>query len=588
MTEPAPAALVARVVPDVTGLDKQFDYLVPLDWRDRVAVGTMVRVSLANRRVGGWIVSLGPAGADTPVGRLLPLAKVTGHGPSPEAVALAAWAAHRWAGPWRATLVSASPPGAVVGLPRAAHGGAVPEPVDAAAGAALARGGLAVLRVPPASDLVPSLLAACRLGPVLVVTPSVNQARLLAARLRRSGRTVALVPQEWASAAGGVDVVIGARGAVWAPCAGLAAIVVIDEHDEALQEERQPTWHARDVAVERAARAGVPCLLVSPCPSAAAVAAVGPDVVVRPGVAVERNGWPLVDVVDRTREEPWQKSLATSALIRQLRDPERRVVCVLNTTGRAKVLACRSCRTLQRCEVCDAAVAQRDDDHFVCGRCGTVRPPVCQVCGSSAFAALRVGVTRIRDELEKAAGRPVVSVTGKDDAAEPVAQAGVYVGTEAVLHRVRSADTVAFLDFDAELLAPRYRASEQAMTLLARAARVTGGRDRGGRILVQTFVPRHEVLDAILHADPGRLTAKELVRRRALRFPPFAAIASVTGSGSDEFATAVTAHGATASANLDGAVLLRATSWDTLADAIAATSRAKGSRLRIQVDPPRL
>jgi len=369
---------------------------------------------------------------------------------------------------------------------------------------------------------------------------------------------------------------------------GMAGIVVLDEHDEGLQEERQPTWHARDVAMRRAAQAGVPVLLVSPCPSATAAAAFPAERQLRPSVGDERAGWPIVDIVDRTRDEPWQKSLATSPLIRELRDHGRRVVCVINTTGRARLLACRKCRSIQRCEVCEAAVAQRDDLHFACARCATVRPPVCQVCGAGAFAALRVGVTRLREEFEAAAGRPVVAVTGKDNDTEPVAEAGVYIGTEAVLHRVRRADTVAFLDFDAELLAPRYRATEQSLTLLARAARVVGGRAGGGRILVQTFLPKHEVLDAVLHADPGRLMTKELQRRRELGFPPSAAIAVASGSGVEDFVTALRATGVLASLTLDGRALLRAPTWDVLGDALAATPRPKGSRLRIEVDPPRL
>ncbi|MEZ5248545.1 MAG: hypothetical protein R2713_04775 [Ilumatobacteraceae bacterium] len=62
-------------------------------------------------------------------------------------------------------------------------------------------------------------------------------------------------------------------------------------------------------------------------------------------------------------------------------------------------------------------------------------------------------MTRLRDELEKAANRSVVAVTGSSG--ELPIDAGVYVGTEAVLHRVRDADVVAFVDIDAELLAPR-------------------------------------------------------------------------------------------------------------------------------------
>ncbi|CAB4896773.1 unannotated protein [freshwater metagenome] len=584
---PAPGALVARVVPDVTGLDRQFDYLVPDQLRARVGLGALVRVSLHGRRIGGYVVGLGPPDPTIATDRLLPILKVTGFGPGQDIIDLARWACVRWAGPLRAFLVSASPPGAVVALPAPAHGGPVPEPTHAPTRRLLEAGG-GVLRYPPATDVLPVVLAACTLGPALVIVPSVAQARLLGSRLRRAGRSVAVLPNEWAAAAGGVDVVIGARAAAWAPCARMASIVVIDEHDQGLQEQRQPTWHARDVAAERARRAGVPVVLVSPCPSATAVASVPSERFVRPSVADERAGWPIVEIVDRTRDEPWQRSLATSALIRQLRDPSRRVVCVLNTTGRARLLACRSCKALQRCEVCEASVVQRDDTQFECARCAKVRPAVCQACGAGAFATLRIGVTRLREELEAAAGRPVVTITGTESDLEPVPDAGVYVGTEAVLHRVRQADTVVFVDFDTELLAPRYRANEEAMTLLARAARLVGGRADGGRVLVQTFLPRHEVLDAALHADPGRLMTKELARRQALGFPPAAALAVVSGAGAGDFVGALAASGVQSAATTDDRFMLRASSWDVLGQAIAANPRPKGSRLRIEIDPPRL
>ena len=110
-------------------------------------------------------------------------------------------------------------------------------------------------------------MSAVALGPTLVVVPGADHAMLLGAALRRSGLSVAVLPHDWAVAAGGVDVVIGSRTAAWAPCPGLAAAVVIDEHDEALQDEGSPTWHARDVVIERARRVGAPVLLVSPCPT---------------------------------------------------------------------------------------------------------------------------------------------------------------------------------------------------------------------------------------------------------------------------------------------------------------------------------
>ena len=170
-----------------------------------------------------------------------------------------------------------------------------------------------------------------------------------------------------------------------------------------------------------------------------------------------------------------------------------------------------------------------DDERLVCPRCDTVRPPVCLVCGDGRFANLRPGVTRLREELEAAAGRPVVEVTGGGPERPP--EAGVYVGTEAVLHRVGRADTVAFLDLDRELLAPRYRAAEQAMALIVRAARLVGPRSRGGRLLLQTFLPHHDVVQAALLADPGRIVEREREQRRMLGLPPYGALAEISGDG---------------------------------------------------------
>jgi primosomal protein N' (replication factor Y) len=196
------------------------------------------------------------------------------------------------------------------------------------------------------------------------------------------------------------------------------------------------------------------------------------------------------------------------------------------------------------------------------------------------LSLIRPGVSRLREEIEAAAGRPVGMVTGDS---ETLPNCDVLIGTEAVLHRADRADVVAFLDLDAELLAPRYRTAEQAMALLARAARLVGPRSGGGRLLVQTFLPRHEVLQAVLHADPSRVSKVELARRELLGLPPFAALAAVTGAGAGEFSAAT---GLEASSTGD-AVLLRARTWDALGAAIAATPRPKGSRLRIEVDPPR-
>jgi len=577
---------IARVVPDVTGLDKEFDYLIPADLAESVEVGTIVRVELHGRRIGGWVRTITESrseisGSGRPLEQLKPIAKVTGHGPAAEIFELADWASVRWAARRiRPFLVAAGPDRAIRALPLGQRTALAPAPQSPATRDLLAAGG-GVLRLPPRADAMPALLSAAALGPVLVVVPQHAQAALLATRLRRAGLSVASIPGGWAAAAGGVDVVIGTRSAAWAPCPGLAAVVVLDEHDEALQEERTPTWHARDVVVERCRRAGVPYVLVSPAPTLVAVEeCAGPGGVVHPSPQRERAGWPSLVVVDRSDQDPWKRSLVTSALIERIRNPELTVLCVSNITGRARVLACRSCRSLIRCEQCDAAAGLDDDGRLACRRCGSVRPPVCQECGAGRFANLRPGVTRLREELQAAAARPVVAVTGADD--DVPAAAGVYVGTEAVLHRVRSADVVAFLEFDSEMLAPRFRAAEQALALIVRAGRIAP------EVLIQTFSAGHEVLAAASAGDPARILDGERTRRQMLGLPPYGALAVVSGSGSDVVVDQLVAAEVDVGGDGVDRYLVRAADWTTLGRALNATERPIGSRVRVEVDPARV
>ncbi len=625
----SPAQRVVRVLPDVPAIDKTFDYLVPDSFGDQVRVGTLVRIELQGRRVGAWVVA---DDVEPPPGvKLRPLAKVTGWGPDQELIDLADWAAWRWAGRPASLLGTASPERAVLGLPRGRSGdearrAPVPATVvrtghEALIADAFARGEAgAVLRLPPAADMYPVVLAAAALGNALVLAPSVGQARHIGLRLRRAGVAVALLPKEWAVARAGA-VVVGSRAAAWAPVRDLAAVVVIDEHDEVYQEERTPTWHARDVAIERARRAGVPCVLVSPTPSlealawahrpsrspggtggpSGAVSVSGPGLIV-PSRSAEREGWPIVDVIDRRKEEPGRAGLYSERLVERLRTPGR-VVCVLNRKGRARLLACVACGAVTQCEVCQASVVLTDEGTLACRRCGAVRPAVCQACGAMKLKNLRAGVTRVREELEALVREPVVEITGESvddvDAEARRRAARIFVGTEAVLHQVPDAAVVAFLDFDQELLAPRYRAAEQAMALVVRAARLLArgaaeradarsGRRTLGRVLIQTRQPHHEVIQAALHADPERLAQVELERRTLLNFPPVTALAAVSGAAAPAF---VERFGSPLGVDVlgpsDGQWLLRAPDHQTLCAALARTDRPPG-RLRLEVDPTRI
>ena len=570
-----------RVLPDVVGIDRAFDYVVPTSWEadgraERVVVGSMVRIPLAGRRVDGWVTAI-EVEPESGV-RLVELVKLRGMGPSPELLDLAGWAAWRWAGRRVAFLRAASPERMVAAAAKRRPRDPVPAgPRDVFDDAF--DHGVATVRVAPDDDGLGVALAACRRGDALILTADTSRARHLAVALRRAGVSVALAPDEWAAAAGGATVV-GTRSAAWMPMPDLAAVVVIDEHDERFKEERTPAWHAREVALERARRAGVPAVMTSAVPSLEALRA-GP--LLRRDRSIERDDWPIVDVLDRRNEDP-TKSGPFAADLRRHIDGDRRVVCVLNRTGRARLLACAACGELVRSDD-GGQIMRLVDDELVSADGSERRPVICTVCGSTALKTLRMGVERAREELEAFLGEPVDEITA---ASEQRPQRRVAIGTEAVLHRVDRADVVVFLDFDQELLAVRQRAAEQAMAMISQAARLVGGRGSGGRVVVQTRQPEHEVILAAGRGDPSLVAVAERDRRRPLRLPPYGAQVSISGEGAaaliDSFGTV---KGVQVRGPLDGRWLLRAESHNPILDRLAEIERP-AARVRIDVDPLRV
>ncbi|HVT42080.1 MAG TPA: hypothetical protein VHD39_03785, partial [Acidimicrobiales bacterium] len=584
--------------------------------------GTRVRAPLHGRSVRGWVVG---TDASAPTGMdLLPLKSWLGWGPPPSVVDLAEWAAWRWAGPQSFFLRVASPDTVARMLPRPpsptvpsrggrAGAGTIAGIALAEWDEARAQAGTTLVRVPPATDLIDLVLSVIdgarpaepgQPESVIVLVPSSGWAQRLAARLR--GRDIA-VARSWEEARAGWPVVVGSRAGAWAPVPRLAAAVVLDAHDAAYREESAPTYSAVDVLAERARRAGAPCILVSPIPPVALAGPVPTRTVAPTGVA-ERAGWPAVEIVDRRLADP-RTGLFSEEFVRVARTAleaastqDGPVVCVYNRTGGARLLACGNCGELARCARCGAAVSQpRGEALLRCPRCDATRPVVCTACGRLRMKTLRVGVSRLREEIAALLGTDVGEVTGASpESDDPFDPAGprVLVGTEAVLHRTRRAAAVVFLDIDLHLLAPRLSATEETMGLLVRGGRLVGGRGVRGpwaRVLVQTRVPEHPALRAATRGEPSPVLDDELAVRRASGLPPFSALALVSGALAPAYAEALGhAGGDDAPATIDvtpldaDRYLVRADDHAGLCDTLARTPRPAGRGLRVEVDPQSL
>ena len=591
-TGPPPEGRLVRVLPEPARIGRAFDYSVPDATDGPLEVGSMVRVALAGRPVGGWVLECDVTPPDGVT--LQPIRKITGHGPPAEVIDLCRWAARRWAGRLATFLTTASPHRAVPALPDPAPAGPPPTAPDAEvvdAVAAALEHPVATLRLAPAADPLGAVLAGLaqrwEQGPGLVVVPEHAQAARLTRALRRAGVPAVPYDRAWAAAKAGGSTVVGTRAAAFSPQGDLGVVVIVDEHDESLQEEGSPSWHAREVLVERCARLGVPLLLISPVPSQEAVA-LGP--VLSLSRSAERAGWPPIDLIDLRAEDP-RGGLFHPRIIAAARAAHRPVF-VLNRTGRSRLSICRNCSATATCERCDAAVSRLKTGIFTCPRCAHERPEVCLACRGTAFANLRLGVSRVVEEASALLGVDVAEATGASGGRDKLPDRGPVVGTEAVLHRAGSADLVVFLDFDQELLAPRYRAAEQALALLARAARLVGPRAGGGRVIVPTREPEHPVLHAAVLADPDRAVAAERSRRRLLAYPPFGSVAEIAGQAAPAYVERLTpllddVPDAQLLNPEDGRWLLRAPGWQQLSALLDQVERPPG-RLRLRVDPLRL
>ena len=316
-------------------------------------------------------------------------------------------------------------------------------------------------------------------------------------------------------------------------------------------------------------------MLASPSPSLESLEAA--DRLLAPERSTERNSWPLVDIIDlRETDRP---GLLTDAIVPLIRGVGP-VACILNRKGRARMLACATCDSLASCTECGAALRENDAGRLECPRDATTRPVVCAECGGSKMKLLRVGIARMAEELAALARREVTEVSA-DTPQHHLHGDGLYVGTEALLHRLDAARAVIFLDFDQELAMPRYRAAEDAFALLALAARRVGPRVSGGRLLVQTRRPGDVVVQGALHGDPGRVSRAQRDVRKVFAQPPYGAWALVSGAGAAAFVDTV--EGARIDRSGDR-WRVSAADHDALLRALHGAKRPT-DRVRIEVDP---
>ncbi len=361
--------------------------------------------------------------------------------------------------------------------------------------------------------------------------------------------------RHWRSIASGeVDVVVGARSAIFAPTRRLGLIVVDEEHESTFKQETVPRYHARDVAVKRAQLEGVPALLGSATPSLESWsnAERGRYTRIAMPSRVEGRPMPAVELIDLRREKNMTGGLSDplrDAIHRAL-DDDGQVILLLNRRGYNTFVICPKCGEVVKCKHCDvAATFHKSRRMLICHMCDAERacPPACPSCGAGVLHYGGIGTERLEREVRMEfpfhEARRMDSDTmrrhGSHEEALAAFKSGdvrILLGTQMIAKGLDfpNVTLVGVVDADVALHLPDFRAAERTFQLVAQVAGRTGRGQRPGRVLVQTYSPESP---AILHAarhDYESFVAQELPQRAAGLASPYGRIVRLLARGREE------------------------------------------------------
>jgi primosomal protein N' (replication factor Y) len=361
----------------------------------------------------------------------------------------------------------------------------------------------------------------------------------------------------WRGVADGrVQVVAGARSALFLPFANPGLIVVDEAHEISFKQEDGVRYHARDVAVMRGKFEGFPVVLASATPALESrhMVAIGRykglEIPSRFGAAK----MPSIGAIDLTQDAPERGNWIAPTLLKALEERLGRgeqSLLFLNRRGYAPLTLCRNCGHRFQCPNCTAwMVEHRLVRRLACHHCGHVMPPpdACPECGAEdALVPCGPGVERISDEVRKffPEARTFVATSdtlwSPEKAAEFVAlvenkAVDIIIGTQLVTKGYHFPDLtlVGVIDADLGLEGGDLRAAERTFQQIAQAAGRAGRAEKPGQVYIQTRNPSHPVIAALIAGDRDAFYRVETAQRQRAGAPPFGRYAAIIISSEDE------------------------------------------------------
>ena len=346
--------------------------------------------------------------------------------------------------------------------------------------------------------------------------------------------------QWWHILGGNVDVVVGARSAIFAPVPDLGLVVVDEEHDPSYKQEEGLRYNARDLAVVRGKLLDCPVVLGSATPAVESFdnCRRGRYRLLELTQRVEQRPLPEVVTVD-LRSVPASNlfsPLLQEALLQNYARRQQSLI-FLNRRGFANFLQCRMCGFVLRCAHCSVAMTfHRQEQSVICHHCGSRKPArdLCPGCGHPTLGPIGSGTEQVEQELcrllpEARIARMDRDTTGRRGSHERFirrwekGEIDVLVGTQMITkgHDVLGVTLVGALLADHSLNLPDFRAAERTFQLLSQVAGRAGRGNEPGRVIIQTYAPDHYTFQHVQSHDYKGFFAAELEFRRALNYPPF-------------------------------------------------------------------
>ncbi len=357
---------------------------------------------------------------------------------------------------------------------------------------------------------------------------------------------------------GNFDVVVGARSAIFAPLRNLGLIVVDEEQETSYKQNRNPRYHARDVAIKRANLNNAAVILGSATPSVESKyrAEKGEFKLLTLPKRVEERPQPDIEIIDmRQRNDRYIFHQKLSDGIGSALSAGDNVILFLNRRGFASFLICKDCGLSARCEQCAVSLTYHlphrsgEKKLLKCHHCGSTRlpPQICPSCGSHNIGYFGLGTQQVETETRrlypqnKTIRMDTDALSSKNAYIHKLvdfksSSGAILLGTQMIAKGLDFPEVtlVGVINADTALNLPDFRASERTFQLLMQVSGRAGRGNRPGKVLIQTYAPEHYAIDTVKNGNYDSFYHREITFRKELGYPPFSKIINILFTGSEE------------------------------------------------------